>query len=168
MDIAKCVAGALGFLLLAACSTSGLSPLMLEGHELHPSLRTRQLDEPLRHVPRDVLRANPQHSTDPDFVRAIAGGGSQGRLDRDGIRSALYALYLGERDLGFYGLEAESLAEADRWEGQLRKIWSHNVHLDRARVHRGGLVLVVVWTDGVSPEAWEAANALVVERLGGQ
>lgn len=159
------LAASLG-LLLAAGSTSGLSPLVLEGPELHPSLTTRRLDDqPIRHVPRSVLRENPQRSSDPEFVRAIASSGSQGKLGAEGIRSALYALYVGEADVGFYGLEAASAADADRLEDALREIWSHNVSIDRARIHRGGSVLVVVWTDGVSPEQWEAVNAGVVERL---
>lgn len=159
------LAASLG-LLLAACSTSGLSPLVLEGRELHPSLTTRQLDDrPIRHVPRSVLRRNPQHSSDAEFVKAIAKSGSQGNLGGEGIRSALYALYVGDREVGLYGLEAASAADADRLEDALREIWSHNVSIDRARVHRGGLVLVVVWTDGVSPEVWEAVNAAVVQRL---
>jgi hypothetical protein len=77
----------------------------------------------------------------------------------------LYALYVGEKELGFYGLEAESAAEADRREEAVRKIMSHNVRLGIAQVHRKGLVLVVVWTDGVSPECWKAVNANIVERL---
>lgn len=145
---------------------TGLRPLVLEGQELHPSLVTRRLDDKLiRHVPRSVLRGNPQHSTDAEFVKAIAYSGSQGKLGVEGIRSALYALYLGESEVGFYGLEAASAADADRLEDALRGIWSQNVSIDRARVHRVGLVLVVVWTDGVSPETWEAVNAGVVERL---
>lgn len=153
-------------LLLATGSTNGLSPLVLEGRELHPSLTTRKLDDhPIRHVPRSVLRENPQHSTDAEFVRAIASSGSQGKLSGEGIRSALYALYVGEAEVGFYGLEAASAADADRLEDALREIWSHNVSIDRARVHRGGSVLVVVWTDGVSPEIWKAVNAGVAQRL---
>jgi hypothetical protein len=159
------LAGALG-LLFAACSASGLSPLVLEGRELHPTLVTRQFDgNPIRHVPRSLLRRNPQHSTDAEFIQAIASSGSQGKLGAEGIRSALYALYLGEREVGFYGLEASTAADANRLEDALREIWSHNVCIDRARVHRGGLVLVVVWTDGVSPEHWDAVNTGVVERL---
>jgi hypothetical protein len=67
--------------------------------------------------------------------------------------------------VGFYGLEAASRADADRLESLLRGIWAHNASLDRARVHRGGKVLVVVWNDGVSASSWEAVNAVVVERL---
>ena len=159
-----------GFLaLLLACNDqSALTPLVLEGHELHASLTTRDFDEhPIRHVPREVVGGNPYLSDDAAFVEAVAGGGSQGRLDRDGIRTALYALYDGEADLGIYGLEAATEADADRWESALREIWTHNVSLGRASVHRGGLVLLVVWHDGVSPECWGAVNAGLVERLSG-
>ncbi len=159
------LAGALG-LLLTACATSELDPLVLDGHELHASLVTRQLDDAsIRHVPRAVLRDNPHLSTEAAFVKAIAHSGSQGELGGEGIRAALYALYLGENELGFYGLEAKSTADANRLEGVLRGIWAHNARMDRARVHRGDKALVVVWTDGVSPTCWEAVNEGVAERL---
>ena len=145
-------------------SGSGLGSLVLDGSELHASLRTRQLDA-VRHVPRAVVPANPHYSTNADFVEAIARSGSQGSLGREGIRSALFALYREKNELGFYGLEAVSAADADRWEEALRKIWAHNGRLGLAQVHRKGLVLVVVWTDGVSPECWKAVNAGIVERL---
>ena len=90
---------------------------------------------------------------------------SQGRLGGKGVRAALYALYLGESEVGLYGLEAASPADADRLEGVLRGIWAHNESLGRARVHRKGQVLVVVWNNGVSTSCWEAVNAEVVERL---
>ena len=145
---------------------NGLTRLVLEGRELHPSLVTRRVDDKtIRHVRSSVIQRNPQHSTDVEFIEAIARSGSQGKLRGEGIRSALYALYLGDRELGFYGLEAASAAEANRLEDVLRKTWAHNESIDRARVHRGGSVLVVVWTDGVSPEVWEAVNAAVVDRL---
>ena len=158
-----------GSVTLAEDSTSGLGSLILEGHELHPSLSTPQVDDyPIRHIPRHLVKANPYHSDAPDFVRVISRGGSQGNLEGEGVRSALYALYLGESELGFYGMEAESMADADRLEREVRKIWAHNASLDRARVHRRGLVLLVIWTDGVSPESWEAVNAVVAERLAAQ
>ena len=116
-------------------------------------------------MPRALIPENPHVSTDAAFVAIIARNGSQGSLGREGIRSALYALYREKNELGFYGLEAVSAADADRWEEALRKIWAHNVRLGIAQVHRKGLVLVVVWTDGVSPECWEAVNTRVVERL---
>ena len=146
-------------------SGSGLGSLVLEGHELHASLKTRQIDDSVRHVPRALIPGNPHVSTDAAFVAVIARNGSQGSLGREGIRSALYALYREKNELGFYGLEAVSAADADRWEEALRKIWAHNVRLGIAQVHRKGLVLVVVWTDGVSPECWKAVNASIVERL---
>ena len=144
---------------------SGLGSLVLEGHELHASLKTRQIDDSVRHVPRALIPENPHVSTDAAFVAVIARNGSQGSLGREGIRSALYALYREKNELGFYGLEAVSAADADQWEETLRKIWAHNGRLARAQVHRKGLVLVVVWTDGVSPECWKAVNASIVERL---
>jgi hypothetical protein len=152
--------------LLAACAASELDPLVVDGHELHASLVTRQLDDASRrHVPRAVLRDNPYLSTDAEFVEAIAHSASQGQIGGEGIRAALYSVYLGESELGLYGLEAASVADANRLEGVLRGIWAHNVRLDRARVHREGKVLVVAWHDGVSSSCWEAANARVVERL---
>jgi uncharacterized protein (TIGR03067 family) len=146
-------------------SGSGLGSLVLEGHELHASLRTREPDEPHRHLNPGLPPGNPHLSTDAAFVEAIARGASQGRLGREGIRSVLSAFYVDEKDLGFYGLEAESVEEANRREDVLREVWAHNARMGIARVHRAGLVLLVVWTDGVSPECWETVNAKVVERL---
>ncbi|MDB6034893.1 MAG: hypothetical protein JWM16_5231 [Verrucomicrobiales bacterium] len=146
-------------------SGSGLGSLVLEGHELHASLKTRQIDDSVRHVPRALIPENPHVSTDAAFVAGIARNASQGSLGREGIRSALYALYREKSELGFYGLEAVSAADADRWEEALRKIWSVMGGIDHAQIHREGLVIVVVWTDGVSPECWKAVNASVVERL---
>lgn len=145
---------------------SGLASLIFEGHELHDSLQTRQIDDSIRHLPAGVVPpGNPHLSTDPGFVEAISRSGSQGRLGSEGIRSVLYALYVGENEIGFYGLEAASVADANQREDALRKIWVKNVSLNRVRIHREGLVLLVIWTDGVSPECWEAVNASVVERL---
>jgi len=102
-----------------------------------------------------------------EFVETVSRGASQGRLDGEGIRAALYAHYLGpdEIDLGLYGLEAETTADADRREAAVRAIWAYNEKLDRARVHRSGTSLVVLWHAGVSPACWEAVNARVAERL---
>ena len=153
-------------LLFAGCGAHGLKPLVFDGQELHASLLTPRIEDVQRlHVPRSVLRDNPWISTEADFVEAIARGGSQGRLDSEGIEAALYALYQGETDVGFYGLKAESTAEADRREAELREIWQHNVSLERARVYRSGQVLLVVWHDGVSASCWEAVNAAVADRL---
>ena len=89
-----------------------------------------------------------------------------GRLGREGIRSALYARYVtGEKEVWIYGLEAESDAAADRREEALRAIWERNDRLNLRRVHRKGLVLVVVWHSGVSPECWDAVNAGIADRL---
>lgn len=146
--------------------SSGLKLLVLDGDELHPSLVTQRVDDlPRLQVPRAVLRDNPVLSTDAEFIEAVARRGSQGRLGAEGMRTALYALYRGESDIGFYGLEASSTAAADRRESLLREIWARNVSLDRARVHRRGNVMVVVWNNGVSAPIWAAVNAVVVERL---
>ena len=145
---------------------SGLESLVLEGHELHASLRTREPDHRNRHLPPGVLPpGNPHLSTDAEFVEAIARSQSQGTLGREGIRSALYALYVGEKELGFYGLEAESVADANQREDAVREIVANMVSLDRMRFYRAGLVLLVVWHDGVSPECWSSVNARVAERL---
>lgn len=145
---------------------SGLGSLVFEGHELHASLRTRQIDEPSRHLlPGALPPGNPHLSTNAEFVEAIARGQSQGTLGREGIRSVLYALYVGEKELGFYGVEAESVADANQREDAVRKIMAHNVGLGIARVYRADLVLLVVWHDGVSPECWSSVNARVAERL---
>src|SRR5262245_14702924 len=151
-------------LLLAGCASSTLSPLVVDGPELHASLVTLR-PEDSRHVSPALLRDNPYLSTDAEFVEAIARGASQGQLGGDGIRAALYAFYRGESDLGFYGLEAASTAEADRRESAVREIWAYNESRGRARVHREGKAIVVVWHHGVSPSCWEAVNARVVERL---
>lgn len=153
-------------LLLAGCAPSALGPLVVDGQELHASLATRKLNDASRlHVPRAVLRDIPYLSTDAEFVDVIASSASQGRLGGEGIRAALYAQYLGESEVGFYGLEAASTADADRLEGALRGIWAYGESLGRARVHREGKVLVVVWHGGVSPSCWEAVNTKVAERL---
>jgi hypothetical protein len=153
-------------LLLTGCAPSALGPLVVDGHELHPSLVTRELKDAARLHLAPVLRGNPYLSTEAEFVDVIAQIASQGRLDGgEGIRAALYALYVGESEVGLYGLEAKSSADADRLEGVLRGIWAYNDRLGRARVHRKGKVLVVVWNNGVSPSCWEAVNAEVVERL---
>lgn len=152
-------------LLLAGCAPSALGPLVVDGQELHASLVTRELKDAARLHLAQMLRDNPYLSTDAEFVDAIARSASQGRLGAEGIRAALYALYLGESELGLYGLEAASPADADRLEGPVRGIWAYNEGLGLARVHREGRVLVVVWHNGVSPSCWEAVNAGVVERL---
>lgn len=153
-------------LLLAGCAPSALRPLVVDGPELHASLVTRKLEDAAKLRLAPVLRDNPYLSTDVEFVDAMAQLASQGRLaGGEGIRAALYALYLGESELGLYGLEAASPADADRVEGVLRNIWAYNERFGRTRVHREGKVLVVAWHNGVSPSCWEAVNARVVERL---
>jgi hypothetical protein len=152
--------------LVAGCARSGLGPLVVDGRELHASLVTSKLEDAARLQLAPVLRGNPYLSTETEFVDVIARLATQGQLHRgEGIRAALYALYTGESEVGLYGLEAASTPDADRLEGALRGIWVHNESLGRARVHRRGSVLVVVWHNGVSPTCWEAVNAGVVERL---
>ena len=145
---------------------AALTSLLLEGPELHESLRLRKISS-IRDLPTGLVTPrNPHLSTDDGFVQAVARGGSQGRLGRDGIRTALFARYsTGENELGMYGLEAESEADADEREEALREIWAHNGRHGRSRVHRKGLVLLVVWHDDVSPECWESVNATVVKKL---
>lgn len=114
------------------------------------------------------MRDNPHFSTDVEVVQSMAEYASQGQLDGDGIRAALYALYQCDREVGFYALEAASTGDADRLEGSLRGIWAYNMNQGITRVHRsggGGRVLVVVWNDGVSPACWQAVNDGLVERL---
>lgn len=159
----------LSLLVVAGCARgvpSALRPLVVEGPELHASLATQKLEDAAKLYLAPVLRANPYLSADPEFVNLLARMASQDRLRGGaGIRTALYGLYLGESAVGLYGLEAASAADADRIEGVLRGIWAHNEGLERARVHREDMVLVVAWNNGVSPSCWEAVNAEVVERL---
>ena len=76
MIVAKTLFFGVFSLLLADCSTSGMTPLVLEGHELHASLMTRQLDDySIRPVPRAVVGGNPHLSADAEFVEAIARSG---------------------------------------------------------------------------------------------
>ena len=164
--------GLLGVFLTPFGSGSGLDLLAAEGPELHDSLKTRQIGDSINHLSVPPP-GNPHLSTDVDFIEILAGAGSQGRLGGESISRALYALYYCEQepagewpsDIGVYGLEATSIAAADQRESALREIWKKNVRLDRVRIHRSGLVIVVVWTYDVSGECWEAVNARVVERL---
>ena len=159
-------------LLLACCAANGLDPIVLDGHELHASLKTAPLDVVAGSPVTLAVLDNPHLSTDTWFVEDIARRSSQGgvlgvTLDGEGIRAALLAVYIGEgRQLGIYGLEAVSTSDADRIEGVLRRVWSHNEGLDLARIHRRGEVLVVVWAPGSSPSYWHAVNADVARRLG--
>lgn len=155
----------LSLLLIAGCAPNSLRSLVLDGPELHPSLVTRSRQDAATLVLTDVLRDNPYLSTDAEFVDVMGRISSQGRLNGVGVRAALYALYMGESDVGIYGLETASAADADRIESTVRGIWAHNGRLGLARVHRKGLVLVVVWNNGVSPACWEAINTEVVKRL---
>gem|GEM_PF-4266669 len=147
---------------------SELYSLIFEGHELHASLTTCGTEQPARHMSRAmVLPTNPYISTDGEFVEAVAGSTSMGRRrTRDGFRSALYACYGNKKGIVLLrGLEAESAIDADWRETALRKIWDHNVKVNRAMVHRKGLLLVVVWHEGLSLEHWNAVNRNVTARL---
>ncbi|MCB1561311.1 MAG: hypothetical protein KDI75_09490 [Xanthomonadales bacterium] len=153
-------------LLFAISAVGGLERLVVEGSELHASLSTHSLEDgPTRHVQVDVLRGNPYIASDAAFINAIARSGSQGRLEGRGISAALYALYDGENNVGFYGLKAASDSDAERLDDTLRMVWAHNARIDLAKVHRDGRILLVVWTDGVPPDVWKAVNDQVAIRL---
>lgn len=152
-------------LLLVGCNTSGLQSLVLDGHELHSSLVLKALGGAKHGVPPGV-RDNPCYSTNVDVVESVTRFQTQGQHGGEGNRAVLYALYhQGEHELGLYGLEALTPADADRFEGILRGIWAHNESIGIARVHRSGRVLVVVWHDGVSAACWQTANSVVSRRL---
>jgi len=153
--------------LLASCTTSQLERLVVDGKDLHSSLTTAKLNDlATLQVPTAALKRNPILSTDAKFVEEIARGSSQGRLDGKSIRAALYARYLGDKsDLGIYGLEAATTADADGREASVRKIWAHNERLGRAMVHREGKVIAVVWHDGLSPAIWEKVNKRIAKRM---
>ena len=143
-----------------------LRALMLSGHDLHPSIEMPDL-ESIREVPIGIgFPPNPKVSKEPEFVEGVARGSSQGRLNRDGMRTALYARYVVDGlDIGIYALEARTGADADRREKQMREIWQVNAGVDRAMVARGGRVLVVAWHDAVPQECWDSAKTVLRERL---
>ena len=145
-----------------------LVSLIMEGHQLHASLQTRQLDS-VQDLPTGITSPeNPHVSSNREFIEAVARGGSQGRHDGAGMRAALFARYwTSENEVGFYGLEAESDAHADQREKWLREVWAYNARLDRASVHRQDRLLFVVWHDGVGPECWKTVNAKFIDRLNG-
>ncbi len=146
-----------------------LESLLLDGHELHITLQTQNIDQ-IRGIPSGmVLLENPHRSTDTAFVNATARGGSQGRLDGMGMEAALYARYTdGKSEIGFYGLTAESDEVADKREQAIRDIWAHNNRLDRTHVYRKGQVLLVVWiwTKDELPASWSVVQTKVKERMG--
>lgn len=150
---------------LAACATRGLESFALEPDDLHASLAPRSLERANHGVPVGVS-AIPHVTTDAARVASIARFASQGRLDGEGVRAALFAIYEEDGELGLYGLEAATPEDADRLEAELREIWKTNVGLERARVHRGDRMLLVVWNDHVSLECWRAVNEALAERLG--
>lgn len=104
-------------LLLAGCassassSPSALGPLVVDGQDLHASLVKRKLKDAAILQLVLVLRDNPYLSMDVEFVDVMARIASLGQLGGgEGICAALFALYLGESELGLYGLEAASPA----------------------------------------------------------
>ena len=115
------------------------------------------------------LPGNPilRHTMDPRLVEEAQ---AYGYVNINGPSLIRVPTWI-EHPLGRYYLyfahhkgEYIRLSYADRLEGLLRGIWAKNASLDRARVHRGGKVLVVVWNDAVLA-CWEAVNAVVAERL---
>lgn len=154
------------FVSAHSMSGGGLASLALEGNDLHVSLRTPPLDS-FRDLPLGVTpQENPQSSGEDVFVRSIARSSSHGRLGPSGIRAALYARYAADKgEVGIYGLEMKSDPEADHREKALREIWAVNGRRDLVRIHRQGLVILVVWRSGVSSECWEAVNAGIVARI---
>ena len=150
-------------------TTSAKSPfstLDVQGPELHPSLRNPELDS-IQNVPQDFeLPSNPYISDDPRFVKGISRGGSQGRLESEGIGSAYYARYeTEENEMGIYGLYAKSSEDADKREKAVRDIWAHNGSFGRSRVYRNGLTILIAWHDGMPAELWESVNANLAERV---
>lgn len=153
--------------VLASCAAPGLERVMLEASELHPSLSDRPLAHANHGVPFGV-RSTPHLTTDPKGIDSIAGFSSQGRLDGDGLCAGLWTALQTDRELGYYGLQCATDAHADEREARLREIWKFNVRHERARVHRNGRLLLVVWHDGVDPACWNAVNDVLVARLAGR
>jgi hypothetical protein len=157
------------YLMITPLSTQWLNPaqannldaLLIEGHELHPTLHTVTPGK-IHNLPAGIdFNFNPEVSAEPQFVQGVARGGSQGRLDGSGMAAALYARYSdGTSDIGFYGLQAETDAVANAREQALRDIWAHNNRLDRTHVYRKDKVLLVVWiwSKGELPEAWQVVK----------
>ncbi len=146
-----------------------LASLLLDGHELHVTLRAQKNIKPAS-VPSGIeMVSNPQLSVDRAFIEGTARGGSQGRLDGNGMQSAMYARYTdGQADIGFYGLTAETDLIADMREVAIRDIWAHNNSQDRTYVYRKDRVLLVVWiwAKDELPESWSAVQSIVKERMG--
>lgn len=132
------------------------------------SIKAHSLDS-IRHLPQGMkIPSNPYYASDSVFVNAIGGASSQGQLDGVGVSAAFYGLYeADEIDFGIYGLQASSELTADDREEKLHQIWGKNISLDRARVHRDKLVLILVWHDGIQPELWDSVNAKIDTRLSG-
>ena len=79
-----------------------LKSLVFNGPDLHRTLANRKMDDTVRHLPAGLaMPRNPHISSAPEYVRAIAGAGSQGRMNDHGVAAVLYALYVAEQELGF-------------------------------------------------------------------
>lgn len=163
----KHLPGLTGWILLSglgSCATGALEPLVLEGSELHASLGPRAIEDANHGLPDGVVRT-PQLATDAAVIESIARHATQGNFGADGVRTALFALYEGAAEVGFYALEAATDPDADRLEDELYGIWEKNMSLGRAQVHRKGRVFVIVWQDGVSPDCWQEVNDALNRRL---
>ncbi|MDX1678374.1 hypothetical protein [Arsukibacterium sp.] len=153
-------------LLLGACAGTKLDRLLFKGPELHPALSAPSQTKTPRHELAQIgVTQNPQHSTAPAFIKAVARLASRGQLTGQGIHSALYAHYYADHNLELYGFAAESGSDADRIEQALRLSWAEDISLERARVYRDDRLLLVIWTDGITAEVWQAVNSKVAERL---
>ena len=150
--------------MLASCAAPGLERVLLDASELHPSLSNRPIAKANHGVPFGV-RSTPHLTTDPKGIDSIAGFSSQGQLDGDGLCAGLWTALQSDREVGYYGLQCTTDAHADEREARLREIWAFNVRQDRARVHRHGKTVLVVWHDGVTPACWRTVNDVLAARL---
>ena len=93
---------------VAAGEEATLQTLQFEGPEIHPALRTRPLDDMVRHLRQGLGMPEKLHISLPaDVVKTV----SHGRLNATGIKSVLDALYVHENEPGCCGMEAETLFE---------------------------------------------------------
>lgn len=93
---------------VAAGEEATLQALQFEGAEIHPALRTRPLDDKVRHLRQGFGMPEKPHVFLPaDVVKTI----SHGRLNATGIQSVLDALYVQEHDPGCCGMDTETLLE---------------------------------------------------------
>lgn len=93
---------------VAAGEEATLQTLQFEGPEIHPALRTRPLDDTVRHLRQGFGMPEKPHIFLPaDVVKTI----SHGRLNATGIQSVLDALYVQEHEPGCCGMDTETLLE---------------------------------------------------------